>query len=384
MRILVIIYEFPPIGGGGGQAAQDVCIQLARQGHDLRVLTSHYGDLPRQETQHGFEVLRIPALRKLPYRAPLSTMAAYVLSGSWHGLGQVRRWKPDLLHVHFAVPCGPVAWLLSKFSGIPYVLTAHLGDVPGGVPEKTGAWFRWIAPLTPPIWNGAAGVVAVSEYTRQLALQRYRTPIQVIPNGVDLEALDPGEMQVNQPPRIAFAGRFMPQKNLLQVVRSLAEVRDLPWECTLLGDGPQRPEIEQEIQRQGLADRFHLPGWVTPAEVSACFQTSDLLFMPSTSEGLSVVGVQALALGLAMVVSKIGGFMDLVTPGENGYLVDLQSPDEFATRLRELLTDPNRLLAFRQASRRKAQEFDIRKVAAAYESLFNKVLFTDHVLEPDR
>ena len=64
-----------------------------------------------------------------------------------------REWKPDLIHVHFAVPAGALAWILRRLTGIPYVLTAHLGDVPGGVPEKTGRWFRWIYPFTPPIWK---------------------------------------------------------------------------------------------------------------------------------------------------------------------------------------------------------------------------------------
>ncbi len=163
---------------------------------------------------------------------------------------------------------GLCRWLLA----CPYVLTAHLGDVPGGVPEKTGKWFRWIKPFTPPIWRRAAKVVAVSEFTRSLALKHYPVDIAVVPNGVDLQALDPGEIVVHDPPQVAFAGRFMPQKNPLQIVESLAAVADLPWQCVMMGDGPLRPAVEEAIARHGMQDRFTLPGWVTPQEVIDCYR----------------------------------------------------------------------------------------------------------------
>ena len=81
-------------------------------------------------------------------------------------------------------------------------------------------------------------MVAVSEFTRQLALEHYKREIEVIPNGVDLDRLRPAGIRVNDPPRIVFAGRFMAQKNPLQIVHALAELEDLPWE---LRDARRRP-----------------------------------------------------------------------------------------------------------------------------------------------
>ena len=86
------------------------------------------------------------------------------------------------------------------------------------------------------------------------------------------------------------------------------------------------PAIHQTIAEYDLQSRFTLPGWVTPEEVLDWFSKSDILFMPSLSEGLPVVGVQALAKGLAFVVSDIGGFVDLVDDEENGYLIDGSNP----------------------------------------------------------
>jgi len=380
MRILVLSHEYPPIGGGGSRVVQDLSRGLVRLGHEVQIITAHWKDLPREEIQDGVVIHRLSSGRTQPFRAGLTAMACFVLAGGWAALRLVRAWKPDVIHVHFAVPNGAAALVVSRLTGVPYVLTAHLGDVPGGSPEKTGRWFRWIAPFTSPIWKGAAQVVAVSQFTRSLALQRYPVDIQVVLNGVDLNELDPGEIHLNSPARVIFAGRFVPQKDPVQLVRSLAAVKDLPWMCSMLGDGALRAEVEQEITRQGLQERFSLPGWVTPQEVIQAFRSSDILFMPSRVEGLPVVGVQATAMGLALVLSRAGGNVDLVDKVEgaegrnNGFLVDLAHPQGFEEALRALLSSPEKLLAYRQASRKVAEKFDLRGVVESYDHIFTRVV----------
>jgi glycosyltransferase involved in cell wall biosynthesis len=374
MRIMVITYEYPPLGGGGGNAARNICEGLAKRGHEIHVLTAHMKNLPRHENSSGISIYRIPSLRRAPFQAGLLAMSGFVAAGLAAGLNHIRCWQPDIFHVHFAVPSGPVAYALSKVSKIPYVLTAHLGDVPRGVPEKTDKWFRWIYPLTPQIWTSASKVVAVSEHTRQLALQHYPVNVQVIPNGVHLEELDPGEIRAGTPPRIIFAGRFMTQKNPLQVVQSLAKLKHLDWECIMLGDGVLRNQVVKQIKEFDMQERYYLPGWVPPEEVLQWLGKSDILFMPSFTEGLPVVGIQALALGLAIVASQIGGFVDLVDDDQNGYLVNPELPDGYKHALEELLLDSGRLQRFRGRSRKKAACFDINRVVDSYERLFLEVV----------
>ena len=372
MKILVLIHEYPPVGGGGGRVAQDISRGLAQKGHQVRVLTAMCDQLPAHEEQDGVDILRLKSARREMFRADLRAMMGFVLAALREGLRQARDWQPDIVHAHFAVPAGLPALLLKRITGTPYALTAHLGDVPGGVPEKTGKWFRWIFPFTSPIWRGAAAIAAVSAYTRDLALNHYPVPIKVILNGVDLNALNPGEIKAGQPPRVVFAGRFQPQKNPLALVRCLAAVRDLPWTCSLLGDGPLRPQVEAEIERLGVGDRFLLEGWVTPEEVIERFRASDLLFMPSLSEGLPVVGVHAMAMGLALVMSRVGGCVDLVAEGQNGYLLESDDMAGFERALRDLLGNHQRLQAFRRASRAQAANFDLQKVIGQYESLLTE------------
>jgi glycosyltransferase involved in cell wall biosynthesis len=374
MRILVLNHEFPPVGGGGGRAAEDICRGLAKRGHQVRVLTSHLEGLPHEEERDGYKIFRISSLRMQAFRASLPSMAAYVLAGLWAGHRLIRSFKPDVIHVHFAVPAGALAWMLSRFSGIPYVLTVHLGDVPGGVAEKTSGWFRWIYPFTRPIWRSASLIAAVSEFTRGLALKKYDARIQVIPNGVDVDALRPEQLRLNDPPCVVFAGRFMPQKNPLQVVQTLNELRQLKWQCVMIGDGPLMPDVKRAVAELGLNDRFHFTGWIGGAEVLNWFDKSDVLFMPSLSEGLPVVGVEALSKGLAIIASQVGGFVDLVENEKNGYLVRQKDAPKFLVSLRELLSNSERLLSFRNASLERARQFDINRIVEQYENVFLKVV----------
>jgi L-malate glycosyltransferase len=379
MRILVLTYEFPPVGGGGGRAARDICEKLVARGHQVLVLTSHLKGLPRIEPEslsndQQLQIVRVPALRRKAFVATFYDMGGYIVSAIWAGLRLLPRWKPDVMQVHFAVPTGPAGWALSHLFHTPYVLTAHLGDVPGGVPEKTRGWFRWVFPFTRPIWKDAAQVVAVSEFTRQLALKHYPVDIRVIPNGVDTQVISPGMIEVHNPPQIIFAARFMQQKNPLQIVRVLSGLRDLSWKCLMFGDGPLRQQVTEAIEQEGLQDRIELPGWVTPEEVLTHYAQSDLLFMPSLSEGFPLTGVQALAMGLAIIASQIGGFADLVRPGKNGYLYEPNDTQGMQDGVRALLTNPVLLQQMRTNSRQLSRCFDLNTIVEDYEAIFQDVL----------
>ena len=374
MKILTLTHEYPPVGGGGGRVAMDIARELVRRGHEVKIITAHFDNLPPEQNDQGVTVLRVKSLRKEAFRASMGAMSGYVIASFWRGLKVIRQWKPDVIHVHFAVPAGAAAWALSVVTGVPYVLTGHLGDVPGTTPQKTDRWFRWIKPFTPPIWKRASQVAVVSAWVKEMAEKNYPVPMQVIPNGVEYEAMDPGEIRLHTPPIINFAGRFVPQKNLFCLIEVLSRLKDLSWTAVLMGDGPLRPAVEAALKKQGIAQRVTLTGWVTPDEVQEWNRKSDILFMPSLSEGLPVVGVQALAMGLAMVMSDAGGNVDLVNPGVNGFVFEPNDVDAYERVLRELLTDPEKLLRFRKASREFARQFDQKMITTQYEIIFSAAI----------
>jgi glycosyltransferase involved in cell wall biosynthesis len=369
MRILVLNYEFPPIGGGGGRFTADLCRHLARFGHDLRVQTSRFRGLPARERREGYEIYRTWAGRRLAHTCTVPEMAGFLAANFIPALRHAASWRPQVINVHFAVPTGVLAWIIRKTLGIPYVLSAQLGDVPGGVPSQTDHLFRWLKPFTVPIWRDAAAVTVPSAEVAELVQRAYGLSARVIPNGVELEALNPRPPLVHEPIRLVFVGRFSPQKNLVFLLEVLAKLRDLDWRLDLVGDGPLRSELEDLSRRWDLAARIHFHGWVAPEDATAVMRHSDLLVLPSLSEGLPLVGLQALGLGLALATSDHRSFQDIVQDGQNGFTCPVTDAGAFAHRLRDLLARPSVLLAMKQASLEMAPRFEAGRVARQMEEL---------------
>lgn len=374
MRILTLNHEYPPIGGGGGKACQEIAGELVNRGHELIILTSHFKGLPKTENYHNFNLIRMPTARRKLYQAGFLSMGLYILQAVIKGLQIIRKWKPELIHVHFAVPAGFAAFVLHQLTGIPYLLTTHLGDIPGGSPEKTDKWFRWVFPFTKPIWREAAKITTVSAFSASLAGEAYGiTPI-IIPNGIIVrESLT---ITPHTPPVILFAGRFVAQKNLDVFMDVLESIRNIPWKCVMLGNGALFEHITSRIKQAGLSDRFSLPGWVEPPQVIATMEKSDVLFMPSLTEGLPVVGVQALEAGLAIVASNVGGFIDLVKNEKNGILCSPVDKQTIVEGLRNLLSHQDKLMQARNYSHELAKNFSINKIVDKYESLFMEISST--------
>ena len=371
MRILTLNYEHPPLGGGGGRLAARVAEGLVRRGHAVRIVTGGMSHLPRETTEEGVGIRRLRTFRRREDTCSVLEMAGWVMLAIPAAIAEARRWKPDVMHAHFAVPTGAVAWAVHRATGIPYVLTAHLGDVPGGVPEQTGGLFRWVKPFTDPIWRDAAASTAVSSFVAGLARRAYGIEPQVILNGITLPA--PREIKPSEVPRLLFVGRMSVQKDPVTVVRALALLRDRAWSCVMIGEGPLMSSVREEIIRSGLEGRIELHGWVSSEGVAKAMQGSEILLIPSLSEGLPMVAVEALANGLALAGSRIGGLSDVLEEGVNGMAFDLaEGAAGFASALDPLLTDRGRLISARRASLDRARKFDLAPSLKAYENLLGK------------
>jgi glycosyltransferase involved in cell wall biosynthesis len=366
VKILLLCYEYPPVGGGGGRVAAQVAARLVTRGHQVRVVTAGMRHLPRREVREKVEILRPASFRRREDTCTVPEMALYVLTNVWTAVREARQWRPDILHAHFAVPTGPVAFIASLLTGIPYVLTVHLGDVPGGVPAQTDHLFRLVGPLVSPVWHRAETVTAVSRFVAGLAAKAYGVKPIVVPNGVPLVATS--TVPIHSGTRILMVGRLSIQKNPLLAIQALALVGEMDWSLDVIGDGPLRPEMEALARSEGIDDRVTVHGWQSEAQVAARMATSDILLLTSLQEGFPMVAIEALQWGLAIVSSRIGGMLDIVEECRNGFLCELAAA-AFAERLRQLLAAPTLLNAMRRASREMAAQFDIEKTVATYESI---------------
>lgn len=376
-HVLVLNYEYPPVGGGGGAASALLAKHLHKRGYQVTVQSGRTPGLPKYEVIDKIPVYRAFSFRRRPDRCSILEMGLFILCGFWPALKRVRQLKPDVLHVHFAVPTGVLGYLLHRLTGVPYVLTAHLGDVPGALPARTGWVFRLIKPFTVPIWRHAAAVVAVSSFLADLAQKAYGFRPQVIHNGHEPPQVTAPTGQ-HGPPQLIFAGRFDPQKNLSYMLDVLHHCREVPWQMHMVGDGPHASSFQAKAKKLGLADRCQFHGWLHPRQVDRHMAQCDILLLTSFAEGLPVVAVRALSFGLALAGSDIGGLHDVIRPGVNGILGPLDDADSFAKKLRELLISAKLRKSYGEASRDMAPAFDIRVIAAAYDRIFREIVRLNH------
>ena len=374
MRILLINSEYPPIGGGAGNASAHIAAQFEKMGHTVSVVTSRFGSLPHREAEGSLTIHRIPGLRRRQDRSNPLEQLIFILSASVWILRLVPRFKPHATLAFFGVPSGPVAWLIKKLFRIPYIVSLRGGDVPGFRPYDFHIYHRLAAPFLRVIWWNAAAVVANSAGLRQLA-QAFDPGLEipVIPNGIDL-----GTYRITDRdwmfPRLLSAGRIVHQKGLDLAMRALGELRELDWEWYIAGDGPQLPVLQSLAKELGIGDRVHFLGWQSREDLMECYGRANVFLFPSRHEGMPNALLEAMASGLPAVASCIAGNEELVVDGETGYLVPSEDIESLQAALKNVLIDPALREQMGRASRQYVEaNYSWESTAQQYALLLEKV-----------
>ena len=374
MHLLLINSEYPPIGGGAGNASAHIAACLAGSGYQVTVVTSRFNGLPHRERSGNLTIHRIPSLRRKQDRSGALEQILFILSASLWNLKMISRLKPNATLAFFGVPSGAVAWVLKLLFGIPYIVSLRGGDVPGFRPYDFDFYHRLVAPFLHVIWKQASAVVANSNGLANLA-QNFdsRIEIPIIPNGVDLDVYHTRE-HVWSTPRILSVGRLVYQKGLDLAVHALSGLQDLNWEWDIIGDGPEMDALKSLVESLGIKGRITFLGWQSREKLIQCYKQSNLFLFPSRHEGMPNAVLEAMASGLPVIASKIAGNEELVMDGETGFLVKTENIEELRSALRNLLTDSSLRQKMGAASRQRVEQFySWENTATAYALLLEKV-----------
>jgi glycosyltransferase involved in cell wall biosynthesis len=378
MKVLVINYEFPPLGGGAGNASYHIAKSLARLGHDVAVLTSGFRGLARKEMLDGFPVHRLPVMRRHQDHCSPSEMLTFILSGCAHAPRIAKEFRPDVAFAFMTIPSGPVALWLKKVQRLPYLVLLRGGDVPGFLPEQLATYHKLTRPLIHKIWRESLKPVANSEGLKRLAQQSApQMDIATIPNGIDTERYHPSLNGAARPRvRLLFVGRLSVQKDLPTLIDALSHVvRQTPnVELHIVGDGPERARLQRMVSERHLSDRVTFRGWVNKDRIAECYQNADAFVLPSRYEGMPNVVLEAMACGLPIVATDIAGCEELVQENVNGYLVPVGDSDALAARLTALVSDPALRQRMGSASRHAALARDWQTVTQQYLALARSLL----------
>ena len=445
MRILIVNYEFPPIGAGGGQASQKIAERLVEMGHSVRVITSRptqlytlmgnvalllgigfwvylayaklsWGEdisdhgftllgtlllltgfilratgliwelimpirgLKRVEFIEGVEVRRVPVMRQRQDYCSTLEMGTFLISGAWHSLWQVREFRPDVVHVFFGIPDGPIGWLLKRTHGLPYVISLRGADVPSDEVKRFARQYKVLRPFIRWLWHDADALVAVSNGLRSYAKETSPDlPIQVIPNAIDLSAFTPAPQRAtNGLVRLLYVGRFNVFKNvetLVEAVGKLSQMDEGDFELNLVGEGEQRPVLESMVSELGLTRQVNFVGWVARDQIADHYRRADVFVTATTWEGMPNTVLEAMACGLPIVGTQASGLHELVHDGLNGYLVPTKDPKALAQALARVMGDGYERRRMGRESRKLAErEFAWEYIAEQYVRVYERVM----------
>jgi glycosyltransferase involved in cell wall biosynthesis len=373
LNILLINYEYPPLGGGAATATQALANELHRLGHSVTVLTSGIANQVGETSEAGIAVARLPSSRATLDRSTSYEKASYVMHAAVALPRLLRRFKPDGCIVFFSMPCGPLGRIARVLSSAPYVVSLRGGDVPG-TEAALGRVHMALTPIRRWVLRGAAAVVANSEGLRAMSAKADPVPVTVIHNGVDTDTFLPGSGAKRPECNFAFVGRLNTQKNVLLLLSAAEQLkRDvaIPFHLTIVGDGPLAAELRAEAESRGLSAVVDWRPWIARASMPSCLASMDCLVNPSLYEGLPNSVLEAMACGLPVIASDVVGNADLVAHERTGLLFQGGNKLALADAMRRVLEDRETASAWGRAGRAIAEkEYSWSAAASAYAAIF--------------
>jgi len=373
MRVLLVNYEYPPFGGGAGNATQEIGRTLAKMGHTVTALIGGKGNC--YTDRDGIRIVPVGSSRNNLSQASFKEMFSFLLRGVFWVLGSRGR-DFDLTIVFFALPCGPIATFLNKRWNVPYIVSLRGGDVPGLVPGIESL-HRSLAPFRRWVSKNATAVVANSSSLAELAQAADPVSVTVIPNGVDTQYYHPAGNSIggrDAPLRLLLVGRFHRQKLIPETIRWLARAKSqgIEFLVTIVGDGPEHDAVEAAIEDVKMTKFICLKGWLGKDELIKQYQQADCYLNLSSYEGMPNTVLEAMSCGLPIIASDIAPHQDLIKNEVTGYLVDLDKPDKLGCRLAELAADGRRTRLMGAAARERALTcYSWAAVARDYLSLLD-------------
>ena len=315
MNILVLNYEYPPIGGGGGIVSQEISELYSQLGHNVTIVTMAFGELPQHEIRNGVQVFRVKAWRKHNNVCKPWEQLTYIVSAILFLRQHLRSHAYDVCHTHFIIPSGAVAGWVKKHANIPYIITAHGSDVPGHNKKKFKILHKLLQPFWIKIVNNAASVISPSNHLQKLMMSNYdKYCYEVIPNGLQTKWYH----SLSKQQYILTLSRLQALKGVQTVIEAMAIVRPEGWSLKVVGDGPYRRELVNLAYRLGIADKVEFVGRVDNKSEQhlSLLGSASIYVSASQFENFPISVMEALCSGAYPLLSDIEAHRQLIDEDE--------------------------------------------------------------------
>ena len=371
MKIAILVSSFPPKWLGGIEiVTQNIARYLAINGNEVHVITSLDKGFEKESQENNFFIYRT----SYPKIKILGTIIFWIKC-----FFLIKKINPEIVHSQ-SIQMGLSALLARKFLGIPYVVYCHGSDV--YLPWK----FKKI--ISAMIFNEAGAVIALTDDMKNELKKNCKKDIIVIPNGIDPEKFEGFPKQIIRDKFkiqfkekiIVFVGGLRPVKGVKYLIEafSIINQKNSDVKLFLVGDGLERRKLEDAVKKADLEKKVNFIGQVENNEIPKYMSISDIFVLPSLSEGLPVVILEAMACGLPIVATKAGGMPEVVKDGENGFLVEPKKPEQIAEKVLLLLRDDELREKISNNNREKAKKYSWINAVDKIEKIYSEVIVKKH------
>lgn len=378
MKIGIVCY---PSYGGSGVVATELGYALGERGHQVHFISSARPfRLQRFHERlffHEVTDVSYPLFKYPPYTLLLANKIVEV--ANFVGL--------DVIHAHYAIPHSISAYLAKQMMTrpLPLVTTLHGTDV-----TLVGAYEEFFQ-LTRMALRVSDRITAVSGALARETEETFGTMdqgIEVVPNFIDPKVYLPierlmqrcrGHFAPHGEKILAHISNFREVKRVVDVVNIFALVEKVvPSKLLLVGDGPEMIRVEREVVRLGLEGKVQFLG--NQESVQEILQTVDVFLLPSEQESFGLVALEAMACGVPVICSRVGGLPEVVQHGKTGYLAEVGDVQGMSEAVLKLLTDESRYKAFSEQAVTWAREtFPVERAVQGYEKVYESVVHSSNI-----
>lgn len=374
MNILMLNSEYPPLGGGQGNANKQLFDVFNRQQNmDLTVdmIAASTSASYKESYKRGqIYFLDIGKKNQNLHFQTFGDLASFTVKSFFKSVSLLRSHKYHLVVAWAGVPSGFVAFLLNIFFHVPFIVLLRGADVPFWDP-------RWklldrfiLCRLSPYIWKKACRVYANSAGLKALAHKVWPDgTVGILYNGVDTEIFKPPQQSnARKSPVILSVGRLIPRKGFHDLIEALHELTYHDFELWIVGDGPERDRLTALAFDYGLTERVKFWGIQSQEQLASLYKQSDIYCLPSLNEGMSNTILEAMACGLPIVTTEVSGSSELVK--DNGFLVRPGDKKALGKRLSQLLANDELRRSMGRLSRKRAETFSWENAAEQFYRAF--------------
>lgn len=367
MRVLILNYEFPPLGGGGANATKYILREFKNY-KNLKI------DLVTSSEKNENEIIKFGENIKI-YKINVKKKEIHhwrdieVLRYMYHGLKLCKKLnkknKYNLCHAFFTLPSGYIPFKLK----IPYITSIRGSDVPG-FNDRFKLHYKLITNITKKIWKNSKFVISNSEGLRDLALKTNKNQtIDIIPNGVDTDEFTP-KTKDNKNLEILCVTRLIKRKGLNYLISAMNNLKEHNINLTIIGSGVEKDNLTQQIKNSELEGKIKILGEISHDKLPKYYSNSDIFILPSLNEGMSNTILEAIASGLPIITTETGGSKELIK--DNGIIIKKKNSGEIKTAILKFYKNRELMESMSKESRKRAKELDWKKVAESYYNYYQK------------